>query len=76
MFGILHFLLMNSRQLLTFLLYPDISRAKDDDDARRLFDSLFEERINPLNSLDVIRRLVRELCVRERRQQACGDGVW
>ena len=64
MFGILHFLLMNSRQLLTFLLYPDISRAKDDDDARRLFDSLFEERINPLNSLDVIRRLVRELCVR------------
>ena len=56
-------------------MHTDISTADDSDHARQLFDTIFEEKINPLNSLDVLRRLVRELCVVGFRSRPMGAEV-
>lgn len=44
-------------------LLSGIVDAPNTAQARQVFDTLFEERINSLNSLDVLKCIVRELCV-------------
>ena len=63
MYSMYLFVLFLKFKINNCICIPYYLDSDTDSDARDCFETFFEENINSLNTLDVLKRLVRELCV-------------